>query len=416
MRAIVTNVEKLSKLDSLRILVISEHYYPTRGGSVTYVHNLCASLAKSGFSVYLVVPDGDGQPRERWEKEGSFYIHRVSVSKRFRKERYFPIFLSREFLSIISEIQPDIIHIAYGFFAPLCMRLLNNKKIPIAWTVHNVPPAEHVFNVFRNEVINALFRDMYFKVVSVFSTCCFRYYNYNKIICVSKSTEEKVIQKGVPQNKVCIVPNGISTFIDSGKSYNTEGKRNGFTVLTVGGIIEHKGQLEVVKAAPYVLEAFPKTVFVFVGPIRSPAYLEAIKSTAESLGVQDHIRITGEVSDEILHKYYDACDVYLQPSLQEGFCITIMEAMAHGKPVVGAAVGAIPDLIGGDRGILLNDLSEGSISQALISLLGDIDLRHNFSERGKKYIIDTYSWGKVAQKTEQLYQELLLDSENSKYR
>ena len=175
----------------------------------------------------------------------------------------------------------------------------------------------------------------------------------------------------------------------------------------MGGIIEHKGQLEIVKAAPYVLKEFPKTKFIFVGPIRSPAYLEVINSTAESLGIQNHIQITGEVSEEELHNHYVTCDVYIQPSLQEGFCITIMEAMAHGKPVIGAAVGAIPDLIDDNRGILLKNLSEASISQALVFLLGNIDLRDKFGERGKKYIIDTYSWKKVAQKTGQTYQDLL---------
>ncbi len=401
------NQKKLPKLDSPRVLVISEHYYPMKGGSVTYVHNLCDFLAKSGFSVYLVT-SSDERTHKRWEKEGLFYIHRVNVSKYLRKERYFPIFLSRELPSILSEIQPDVIHVAYGFFAPISMKLLGINKIPLVWTVHNVPPAEHIFNVFKNDDINELFKRIYFKIVSIFSTCCFRYYDYSKIICVSESTEEKVLQKGVLHDKVCIIPNGVSTFTDSGKPHHVGKESDNFTVLTVGGVIEHKGQLEIVKAAPYVLKEFPMAKFVFVGPIRSPAYLEAIKSTAESLGIRDRILITGEVSEDELHEHYATCDVYIQPSLQEGFCITIMEAMAHGKPVVGAAVGAIPDLIGDDRGILLNNLSEKSISQALVILLGNIDMRDKFGERGRRYIIDTYSWKKVAQKTGQLYQDLLL--------
>lgn len=397
----------LRKLDALRVLVISEHYYPMKGGSVTYVYNLCKFLAESGLSVYLVTSSHDERSYEHWEKESSFHIHRVSVPKYLRKERYFPIFLSKELPSIVSEIQPDVIHIAYGFFAPISTKISDIQNIPLVWTVHNVPPAEHIFNVFKNETINGFFRSIYFKIASVFSTCCFRYYGYSKIICVSKSTEEKVLQKGVSQDKVCIIPNGVSTFMDADKPDFLEEKKDVLIVLTVGGIVEHKGQLEVVKAVPYVLKNAPKTKFVFVGPIRSSAYLGMINSTAESLGIQDYIQITGEVSEEELHKRYSECDVYIQPSLQEGFCITIMEAMAHGKPVIGAAVGAIPDIIGDNRGILLNDLSEKSISQALVTLLANKEKRNIFGEKGKEYIMNTYSWKNVAQATDRLYQNLI---------
>ncbi len=399
--------EELPKHDSLRILVISEHYYPIKGGSVTHVHNLCNSLAKSGISVYLVTST-DGQTHSRWEREGLFYVHRLNISKHLRKERYFPIYLSKELPSILSEIQPDVIHIAYGFFAPISLKLLDTPKTPLVWTVHNVPPAEHIFNMFQNDTVNGLFQRMYFKAVSVFSTCCFRYYNYDKIICVSESTGEKVLRKGAPHDKICIVPNGVLSSTNVGMLHYMGKKVDSLAVLTVGGIVEHKGQLEVVKAAPYILKKFPKIKFIFVGPIRSPAYLEAINSTIESFDIQNHIQITGEVSEKELHEYYAMCDVYIQPSLQEGFCITIMEAMAHGKPVVGAAVGAIPDLVGDERGILLKDLSVESISQALTPLLENADLRDIFGERGKEYILDTFSWEKVARETRQLYQDLLL--------
>jgi len=404
------------KFDPLRVLVISEHYYPITGGSVTYVHNLCRFLAEFGHSVYLVTPGSDERSYEQWEEENSFSIYRVSVPKYLRKERYFPIFLCRELSSILSEIHPDVVHIAYGFFAPMSMKLLNIKSIPLIWTVHNVPPAEHIFSVFKNGTTNEIFKDIYFKVVSLFSTCCFKFYDYSKIICVSESTEKKVLRKGVSQDKVCIIPNGVSTFTEFDEPHQVGKKEDSLVILTVGGIIEHKGQLEVVKAAPYVLKEYPKAKFVFVGPIRSLIYLEVINSTAESLDIQDHIQITGEVSEKELHKHYTTCDVYIQPSFQEGFCITIMEAMAHGKAVVGTAVGAIPDLIGDDRGILLKNLSEESISQAIISLLSNKDLRDKFSERGKKYIIDTYSWKSVAQDTGQVYQDLLLAGENAKSR
>lgn len=392
----------------LKILIISEHYYPLKGGSVTYVDNLCENLAKTGICVYLITTGADTQNKRRWDKTGHYYIHKLPIPKNLRKERYFPLFLMREFSSIVEEIKPDIIHISHGFFAPIVIKISNIRKIPIVWTIHNVPPEEHIFQKFKNKRINSIFRHIYFGIASAFSSVCFKFYHYDKIICVSQSTADKVLSRGVSDDKICIIPNGIS-IPDNFVMENTLSKETGnFIILTVAGIIEHKGQLEVVKGIPQVLKDYPDTMFIFVGPIRSPTYLNSILSIAESLGVQNHIQITGEVPEEKLHEFYEMCDIYIQPSYQEGFCITIMEAMAHGKPVIGTAVGAIPDFIKGERGILLTSPSPKLISEALVFLLSNESKREEYGENGKNFIINTYSAEMMASKTAQIYEEILL--------
>ncbi|MFA4849337.1 MAG: glycosyltransferase family 4 protein [Methanoregula sp.] len=403
--------EESPKNKPLKILVISEHYYPLKGGTVTYVNNLCENLAKLGMCVYLITSGTDNQNTQslnRWDKAGLYYVHKLSIPKYLRKERYFPLFLIKEFSSIVDEIKPDIIHISHGFFAPVVIKISNIRKIPIIWTVHNVPPAEHIFQKFKNKKINSIFRHIYFKIASLFSSFCFRIYHYNKIICVSQSTADKVLSRGVSKDKICIIPNGISIPDNSYKKDILPKKTRSFIVLTVAGIIEHKGQLEVVKGISKVVEDYPDTRFIFVGPIRSPKYLESIIFTAKSLGVLNHIEITGEVTEEKLHEFYERCDVYVQPSYQEGFCITIMEAMGHGKPVIGTAVGAIPDLIKREQGILLTSPSPKLISEAVVFLLSNESKREEYGKNGKNFIINTYSAKVMASNTARLYEEILL--------
>lgn len=404
------NNKRSLKTNDIQVLIISEHYYPIKGGSITYVHNLCNSLTKLGVHVHLVTTNGDDKFIKENDLDENFAIHRLNIPKFFRKERYFPFYLYKELPSILEGFKPDVIHIAYGHFAPLVTTINKIKDVPIVWTIHNVPPAEHIFNKFNNKNINAAFKKIYFKIVTLFSSFGFNYYRYNKIISVSKSTAEKIIETGVPKDKIQIIPNGISIPKERIISNHQKINDTKITVLTVGGIIEHKGQLDVVNAIPEIISEYPNIEFIFVGPIRSTYYLNTILSTAKSLGVDHYIKITGEVSEEELNNYYDVCDIYIQPSHQEGFCITIMEAMLHSKPVIGTSVGAIPEIIGNDRGILIDKPTVNAISNALKQMLSNEDIRDEFGKTGNEYVRSKYSWESVAAETLHLYQNMIIDT------
>ena len=75
-----------------------------------------------------------------------------------------------------------------------------------------------------------------------------------------------------------------------------------------------------------------------------------LKSLAEGLGLKEKIKFLGKVSQEDLMKAYDACDMLVQPSINEGFGLVISEAMCFGKPVVGSNVGGIAEQQGRPRG------------------------------------------------------------------
>ena len=97
-------------------------------------------------------------------------------------------------------------------------------------------------------------------------------------------------------------------------------------------------------------------------------------------------------------------------SLEEGFCITILEAMACGKPVIGTPTGEIPKLItesGG--GVLVPKSSPAEIAAVLSKLLSDPESRKSLGQKAREYIIANYSWETVAEKTSNLYLEVIME-------
>jgi phosphatidylinositol alpha-mannosyltransferase len=103
---------------------------------------------------------------------------------------------------------------------------------------------------------------------------------------------------------------------------------------------------------------------------------------------------------------YKSSDLFVLPSNQESFGIVILEAMASGLPVVASAVGGITNLVkDGQTGLLVPPYNSDILAKAIIKLLGNPELIQKLSEEGKKQV-QNYSWSEIADKTEEIYQEV----------
>lgn len=405
----------------MKVLIISEHYHPIVGGSTTYVINLCKNLAKIGCDVYLVTRPDDMHENEKWYIENGINIFHIDVPKSFRKDRYFPIFLYRKINYLVQYVKPDVVHIGYGFFAPLAI-MLNQKirKIQIIWTVHNVPPTEHIFDFFKNiQPINHALASIYFKVGDLYSQLIFRITGYDKIICVSRKTADLAISKGVPEKKIQVIPNAIDADLyDPNLDISSIKKQLGFEkysdiVLTVAGIIPHKGQDIILKAVPDVLSRYPDTLFLIVGPVRSEAYYNELVQFIRDLNIENNVKIVSGLTSTELSEYYHISDVYVQPSLEEGFCISILEAMSYSKPVIGTKTGAIPEFIQCSEGGILVDFSApDQTSNAIIGLLNNPNNKESLGKKGRNYVVKNFSWEQVAIETMNEYQKCIISNSN----
>ncbi|MBA7507581.1 N-acetyl-alpha-D-glucosaminyl L-malate synthase [subsurface metagenome] len=407
-------MSRITNRKASRVLIISEHFLPTLGGTTFSVYNLCKCLAEIGWEVYLITEPSRTDTKGRWYNQDGINIYRLNIPNIFMKEvllpRSFLFYLLKQINHVVNELCPDIIHFAIDGYAIMSTRLRPGfTHIPIVWTIRNPPPAEHHLNIIRNDKLNKPFELLYFKAVKIFTKLSLRFNKYNRIIAVSKVVADKVVKEGVSPNKIRIIPNAIDTqYFTTSAKRETKQPNAQYVVLTVGGIIEHKGQLNIIKSATDIIARFPNVLFLLVGPIRSKYYSTLLQEAIRELRLEQNVKLVGAVSQEDLLSYYQLCDLYLQPSLEEGFCRAILEAMACGKPVIGTPVGEIPKFITESRaGILIPDSLPAEISRAVIKLLASEEVRRELGERAREYVAAGYSWQAVARQTVNLYHEII---------
>lgn len=121
---------------------------------------------------------------------------------------------------------------------------------------------------------------------------------------------------------------------------------------------------------------------------------EVIEDTIAKLGLQHDVVITGFVENRLLPELYAAADVFVFPSLFEGFGIPLLEAMATGTPVCAANVSSIPEVVG-DAALLFDPLSTDDIARQLQRLLQDGRLRQELIGRGRRQA-QRFSWEEAA--------------------
>ena len=122
----------------------------------------------------------------------------------------------------------------------------------------------------------------------------------------------------------------------------------------------------------------------------------------EDLKIQDRVHFAGFVPDEDLPAFYNAADLFLFPSLYEGFGIPVLEAMACGCPVVTSKTGCSPEVAGG-AAELVDPYDVDSIYTGMRRVLDDMRLRREMTARGLRRCRD-FSWSKTAKATLSLFQ------------
>ena len=134
--------------------------------------------------------------------------------------------------------------------------------------------------------------------------------------------------------------------------------------LFVGRIVPNKAQHDLVLALAWARATTqPDAVLRLVGKPAVPAYSAALERMIESLGLGAAVTLTGEVDDLALEDEFRRATVFLSPSEHEGFGIPLLEAMAHGVPVVAFATAAVPDTVG-DAGLVLSKKDPATLATA----------------------------------------------------
>ncbi|MFQ5663087.1 MAG: glycosyltransferase family 4 protein [Terriglobia bacterium] len=152
-----------------------------------------------------------------------------------------------------------------------------------------------------------------------------------------------------------------------------------------------KGIENVLEVLPRLRAEFPTLRYVVVGRGEDQPRLE---ERARALGVQDCVRFAGYLAPADLARAYAACDVFVLPSVQEGFGIVFLEAMAHAKPVVSVRAGGIPEVVThGETGLLVDPGDPEGLAAALAQLLSRPERRQRMGAAGRRRLEEKFSFG-----------------------
>jgi len=175
-------------------------------------------------------------------------------------------------------------------------------------------------------------------------------------------------------------------------------------ILSVGrwnSAEKYKGADTLISALPRVLKAAPDASLILVGDGDDRPRLDQL---ARDLSVSKNVQFLSGLTPEELFARYAHCEIFALPSRGEGFGLVLLEAMAHGKPVVGGAHGGIPDIVqDGVTGLLVQHGDVDGLAHALESLLNDAPRARGMGARGKHRVAQKFSF---AQFEEQLMANL----------
>ncbi len=153
------------------------------------------------------------------------------------------------------------------------------------------------------------------------------------------------------------------------------------TVLSVGHLYRRKNFAGLIRAAALLRERVPEVRVRIVGD--GPERLRLERQVA-TLGLRDCVRLDGQVRFDTLAQAYASCAIFCLPSLQEGFGLVCLEAMAAGKPVVCCRGTAVEELVRhGVNGLVVPPHDDGALAAALAGLLEDPAHRRQMGEAGR---------------------------------
>ncbi|NSW58762.1 MAG: glycosyltransferase [Armatimonadetes bacterium] len=217
---------------------------------------------------------------------------------------------------------------------------------------------------------------------------------------------------GIPDQRLATIPNALDLDeIDAVASVSNAAELpipdDARIVMFVGRLTIAKGLEYLLTAATAVVRHCPTAHFVIVGdgPLR-----DALEKRACDLGLSSHVCFIGRRQDVL--GLLQKCDIYVQPSIWEGFPNAVLEAMAMGRPVVATDVGGVPELVrNGETGLLVPAADPELLANAINQLLDNEALARSMGAAGRLRVRESFSIEQMALRLECLYRQVMNTNE-----
>lgn len=217
------------------------------------------------------------------------------------------------------------------------------------------------------------------------------------IIAVNEQQRQMAVELGVERpEKTCTIPNGIDLRPFEQADGAPVRKRLGFDSSAflfgaVGRLAPQKGFAHLIRAIPDVLRSIPSAHFIIAG---DGELRNELLQDAERLGVRSHTHFLGFQPD--VTGLLAALDIFVQPSLWEGLSISLIEALAAGKPIVATDIEGNREVVdAGKTAVIVPPADPGALAAALISLARDPDRTRFFGRNARIAANERFSEGRM---------------------
>lgn len=399
--------------DPLRILMLS-HLYPNRANSMggVFVQEQATTLRTQGVEITLISPIAYApkvlHSNKRWqaigavpfsEQEGAACVYHPRMLLLPRKllfkftGKFYESAVKRALkkLAISDPAQTyDLIHAHVALpDGDAARRLAKRWGIPYVVTIHG---QDFYTTINRSSAEKTI-------VAGVLREA-------SQVIMVSTKLREIAEQAALPGlEKTVIVPNGVSLDkLYRGTSPLAKQYAGKTVLLSVGNLIPRKAHAYVLQALKDLVKTYPTLHYIIVGDGQERENLE---QQALRLGIENHVDFVGRVEHALAFEYMSFCDIFVLPSWAEAFGVVYIEAMAHGKPIIGCYGEGVEDIVEETITGLLVPPQDSPALFKQISVLMDPATRTQMGEAGRKVVEAKFTWEANARQMQALYRQIV---------
>jgi glycosyltransferase involved in cell wall biosynthesis len=230
------------------------------------------------------------------------------------------------------------------------------------------------------------------------------------VITVSLQSKKDILRYlPVRADMMTVIPEAAGSNFQPMPRVNVETilKKNGIDfpyILYVGSVEPRKNLLRLLKAYARVRESLSGRKLVVVGA-RNIWLSTPLTEEIRRLNIEPWVHFTGYVEDEDLPAFYNGADVFVFPSLYEGFGLPVLEAMGCGTPVITSNVSSLPE-VAGDAAVLVDPYNIEGIASAMQQVLEDPHLSNELREKGLARA-KQFSWERTARETIAVYKRVM---------
>jgi len=203
-----------------------------------------------------------------------------------------------------------------------------------------------------------------------------------------------------------VVPNGV----DTGKSINQKvhkaESRDEKIIITTSRLVYKNGVDTLIKAIAE-LRVQHRMSNIVLQVLGSGPDESKLKELAKELKVDDIVQFLGHIEPEYVYEYLAEADIFVRPSRTEGLGSSFLEAMRAGLPVIGTAVGGIPDFLkDGETGLFCEVDDPKDLAEKIKKLMTNEEFSKRIAENGRKLVLENYSWDNVSIKMKEILNKL----------